>query len=95
MENSIKEVFLISKEEKKEIESIAKIILSVTDSFETFTADDFDGDDNDDKLESIEELRARMRRDIIQLEKSHDILLQILHNNYDGNLSVTDYELGK
>ena len=91
----MKEVFLLSKEEKREIESIADIISSVTDSFETFTANEFDGEENEDRLDSIEELRSRMEYDMRQLEKSHDILSKILNGIYDGKPSVRDYELGK
>lgn len=90
----MKEVFLLSKEEKREIESIADIIMSVTDSFETFTSDEFDGEENEDKVNSVERLRDIMKYDMNQLEKAHSILLQILHGNYDGKLSVQDYELG-
>lgn len=91
----MREVFLLSKEEKMEIESISDIILSVTDSFEMFTTDEFDGEENDNRVDNIEELRNRMKYDMEQLEKSHSILLEILHGTYDGKLSVKDYELGK
>ena len=91
----MKEVFLLSNEEKIEMESIANIILSVTDSFEIFTANEFDGEENEDKLDSIEKLRSRMKYDMEQLEKALTIMWQILHGNYDGKLSVKDYELGQ
>lgn len=91
----MKEVFLLSKEEKREIESIADIILSVTDSFETFTSDEFDGEENEDKAVNVDELRDRMKYDMNQLEKSHDILSKILSGTYEGNPSVRGYELGK
>ena len=91
----MKEVFLISKEEKKELESISDIILSVTDDFETFTADEYDGEENEDKAKSVEELRSIMKYDIGQLEKAYSIILNILHGTYDGTLSVQDYELSK
>ena len=91
----MKELFLLSKEEKREIESISDIILSVTDSFETFTANEFDGEENEDKLDSIEELRRRMKYDMEQLEKAHVVITKILCGNYDGTPSVKDYELGK
>lgn len=91
----MKEVFLLSKEEKREIESIADIILSVTDSFETLTSDEFDGEENEDRAVDVEELRDRMKYDMKQLEKSHDILSKILSGTYEGKPSVRDYELGK
>ena len=91
----MKEMFLLSKEEKREIESISNIILSVTDSFETFTANEFDGEENEDKLGSIEELRSRMKYDMEQLEKAHIVITKILYGTYDGIPSVKDYELSK
>lgn len=91
----MKEVFLLSKEEKREIESISDIILSVTDSFEIFTANEFDGEENEDRLDSIEELRSRMKYDMGQLEKAHTIITKILYGTYDGTPSVKDYELGQ
>lgn len=92
----MKEVFLLSKEEKRELESITSIMLSITDSFDTFTNDKtIDGDINDERLESIAELRNRMKHDMIYLEKSYNILLKILNGNYNNTLSVQDYELGK
>lgn len=91
----MKEIFLLSKEEKREIESISNIIFSVTDSFETFTANEFDGEENEDKLGSIEELRSRMKYDMEQLEKAHIVITKILYGTYDGTPSVKDYELSK
>lgn len=91
----MKEVFLISKEEKRELESISDIMLSITDSFEIYTADEIDGYENEDKIESIEELRHRMKYDMEQLEKAYTIILNIIHETYDGTLSVKDYELGQ
>lgn len=91
----MKEVFLLSKEEKREIESISDIILSVTDSFEIFTTNEFDGEENEDRLDSIEELRSRMKYDMEQLEKAHTIITKILYGTYDGTPSVKDYELGQ
>ena len=93
----MKDVFLLSQEEKREIKSIADIILSVTQSFEMFTDDeiDEDGDENEFKVDSIEELRDRMKYDMEQLEKSYHIILSILYGTYDGSLSVKDYELSK
>ena len=91
----MKEIFLLSKEEKREIESISNIIFSVTDSFETFTANEFDGEENEDKLGSIEELRSRMKYDMERLEKAHIIITKILYGTYDGTPSVKDYELSK
>lgn len=91
----MKEVFLISKEEKRELKSISDIILSITGDFEIFTVDEFDGEDNEDKAESIEELRSRMKYDMEQLEKAYSIILNILHGTYDGTLSVQNYELSK
>ena len=91
----MKEVFLISEEEKKELKSISDIMLSIVDDFEIFTADEFDGEENEDKAESIEELRSRMKYDMEQLEKAYSIILNILYGTYDGTLSVQDYELSK
>lgn len=93
----MRDVFLLSQDEKREIESIADIMLSVTQSFEMFTDDeiDEDGDENEFKLDSIEELRSRMKYDMEQLEKSYHIILSILNGTYDGKLSVKDYELSK
>lgn len=91
----MKEVFILSKEEKKEIESISDIILSVTDSFETFTANEFDGEENEEKLDSIDELRSIMKYDMEQLEKAHTIIKKILYGTYDGTPSVKDYELSQ
>ena len=45
----MKEVCLISKEEKKELEAMFYIMLSVTGDFEELTADEFDGEENEDK----------------------------------------------
>ena len=91
----MKETYLLSKEEKKEIESISNIILSVTNSFETFTANELDGEENEDKLNSIEELRNRMKYDMTQLEKAHIIITNILNGTYDGTISIKDYELSQ
>lgn len=91
----MKETYLLSKEEKKEIESISNVILSVTNSFETFTANEFDGKENEDKLNSIEELRNRMKYDMTQLEKAHIIITNILNGTYDGTISIKDYELSQ
>ena len=91
----MKEIFLLSKEEKREIESISNIILSVTNSFETFTANEFDGEENENKLDSIEELRSRMKYDMEQLEKAYIVITKILYGTYDETLSVKDYELSK
>lgn len=91
----MKELFLLSKEEKSEIEAISEIMLSITDSFTTFTADEIYGEENEDKLESIEELRNVMKYDMQYLEKAYGIITKILHGTYDGTPSVKDYELGK
>lgn len=91
----MKEVFLLSKEEKREIESISDIIFSVIDSFETFTANEFNGEENEDRLDSIEELRNRMKYDMEKLEKAHIIITKILYGTYDGTPSIKDYELGQ
>lgn len=91
----MKEVFLLSKEEKKELKSISDIMLSVTDYFKTLTVNDIDGDENENKVDSIEELRSRMKYDMEQLEKAYEVLLTIFYDTYDGSLSVKDYELGK
>jgi len=91
----MREVFLLSKEEKREIESIADIILSVTASFDTLTSDECDGEENDGRASDVGELRYRMEYDMKQLEKSYDIILKILSGTYEGEPSVRDYELGK
>lgn len=91
----MKEVFLLSKEEIREIESISNIMLSVTDSFEVFTVNEFNGEENEDRLNSIEELRRRMKYDMEQLEKANTIITKILCGNYDGTPSVQEYELSK
>ena len=93
----MKEVFLLSEDEKRELKSIADIMLSVTHSFEMFTSDeiDEDGDENEYRLGSIEELRNRMKYDMEHLEKAYTIITKILYGTYDGMPSVKNYELGQ
>ena len=67
----MKDIYLISNDVKKELYSISEIIFSVTSSFETFTANEFAGEENEDKLDSIDELRNRMKYDMEQLDKAN------------------------
>lgn len=91
----MKETYLLSKDEKQELESIANIILSITDSFEMFTADKFDDEENDSQVTSISELRDRMKYDMIQLENAQTVIINILNGTYDGTTSVKNYELSQ
>ena len=89
----MKDLYILTKKEKLELESIIEILLSVHLDFESATDPD---EDNDDLCQSVEEVRECMKYDMQYLEKAEDVLRKILlGKEIDESISVRDFELSK
>lgn len=89
----MKDLCILTKKEKLELESIVEILLSVHLDFESATNPD---EDNDDLCQNVEEVRERMEYDMWYLEKAETVLRKILLcKEFDESVSVRDFELSK
>lgn len=89
----MKDLCILTKKEKLELESIIEILLSVHLDFESATNPD---EDNDDLCQNVEEVREYMKYDMQYLEKAEDVLRKILlGKEFDESISVRDFELSK
>lgn len=89
----MKDLYILAKKEKLELESIIEILLSVHLDFESATNQD---EDNDGLCQNVEEVRERMEYDMRYLEKAETVLRKILHcEEFDESVSVRDFELSK
>lgn len=89
----MKDLYILTKKEKLELESIVEILLSVHLDFESATNP---GEDNDDLCQNVEEVRERMEYDMRYLEKAETVLRKILLcKEFDKSVSVRDFELSK
>lgn len=89
----MKDLCILTKKEKLELESIVEILLSVHLDFESATNPD---EDNDDLCQNVEEVRECMEYDMRYLEKAEIVLRKILLcKEFDESVSVCDFELSK
>lgn len=66
----MRDLCILTKKEKLELESIVEILLSVHLDFESATNPD---EDNDDLCQNVEEVRERMEYDMRYLEKAETV----------------------
>lgn len=89
----MKDIYVLTKKEKLELESIIEVLLSVHLDFESATNPD---KNNDDLCQNVEEVRERMEYDMQYLEKAETVLRKILLcKKFDESVSVRDFELSK
>ena len=80
-------LFVMTPEEKRELEDIADILSVVADQFDSAT-----DPDDDDACKTVEEMKNYMAYGMSYLEKAEDVLRTILSGKeIDPSVSVKDF----